>query len=227
MSKRAAAEAGGAGRKAAKVADAYGSAAEGAFYERLFAFEAAHPEYADRTDLRGPREVEEEGSLGAKKALTAADMARVRIVFLTPARCKALNKEAKAHDRLRDTCGGDTEWGNKVIAMTLRKVKAAIALPAAGRFDALFALTHTLAEGTLWMSDNELWEGKGSKLEKAVRGLAAAWKDLLAKGNKALGIDPEYSRPGVEYLLEDFADRLTMSEAAADIPFNWREPVAG
>ena len=67
-------------------------------------------------------------------------------------------------------------------------------------------------------------EGEGSKLEKAVQGLAAAWKDLLAEGNEALGIDPEYSRPRVEYLLELFADSLTESEAVGDIPFR---PLAG
>ena len=58
-------------------------------------------------------------------------MARVRTVFLTPARTKAPDKEANAHDRSSETCGGDTEWGNEVIAMTLRKVKAALALPTA------------------------------------------------------------------------------------------------
>lgn len=44
-----------------------------------------------------------------------------------------------------------------------------------------------------------------------VRKLAAAWKTLLKKSNAELGIDEEFTRPGLEALLEDFAKEVLAS----------------
>ena len=78
-------------------------------------------------------------------------------------------------------------------------------LEAAGQFDALFGLTHGLKSYDTWMHDNECWE-PGCELEKAIKALAKAWKDTLKKGDAELGIDPEFTRPGIESLLEQLYD---------------------
>ena len=47
--------------------------------------------------------------------------------------------------------------------------------PGPGPYHLLFALTSGLKEYDHWMNDNECWE-PGDELEKAVKGLAKAWK---------------------------------------------------
>ena len=54
--------------------------------------------------------------------------------------------------------------------------------------------------------------------------LAAAWKALLRRSDQELGIDAEYTRPGVEALLETFAAELAEIERG-DVhgyKFKWR-----
>lgn len=43
------------------------------------------------------------------------------------------------------------------------------------------------------MMDNEHW-GQGGELDKAIKKLGAAWKQILKKGNEELGLDAEFSR---------------------------------
>lgn len=68
----------------------------------------------------------------------------------------------------------------------------------AKKFDLLFAYTYHLQEYDVWMHDNE------GDMEDMVKDLAKLWKKLLAKDDAALGIDAEYTRPGVLALLEQF-----------------------
>ena len=45
------------------------------------------------------------------------------------------------------------------------------------------------------MHDNECWE-PGQELEKAIKALAKAWRDMLRRSDAELGIDAEYSTRG-------------------------------
>ena len=67
----------------------------------------------------------------------------------------------------------------------------------------------------------QCWE-KGGELEKAIKCLAKAWRDTLKKSDTALGIDPEFTRPGIESLLGQLEDEFTGCEATEEFPFKWR-----
>ena len=54
----------------------------------------------------------------------------------------------------------------------------------------------------------------------ALNKLGRAWKGLLSQGNEALGIDGEFTRPGVEALLGKLADKVAESEC--ECKFVWR-----
>ena len=55
-------------------------------------------------------------------------------------------------------------------------------------------------------------------MEDMVAGLAALWKRLLKNDDEKLGIDKEYTRPGVLALLEDFKSDLD----DVDLEFNFQ-----
>ena len=119
-------------------------------------------------------------------------------------------------------CGRDSGVrGNIVCHGIVGEVKKALkkaSLPE--QFDALFALTYNLKSYDFWMHDNECWE-PGDALEKSIKALGKAWKDMLKHGDAELGIDSEFTRPGIEALCEQLADDLEGCEAAADYPLKW------
>lgn len=69
------------------------------------------------------------------------------------------------------------------------------------------------------MHDNECW-GEGGDLDKAIILLGKTWKKLLTKSNAELGIDEEYTRPGIESLLSQFANSVHSCEST-EIEFKW------
>ena len=70
------------------------------------------------------------------------------------------------------------------------------------KFDVLFAYTYNLKRYDVWMQDNE------GDMSDMVKNLALMWKKLLVKDDATLGIDSEYTRPGVEAMLEQFRGDL-------------------
>jgi hypothetical protein len=76
------------------------------------------------------------------------------------------------------------------------------------KFDLLLGFTETLKEHDVWMHDHEVgWGG-----EKMVRQLALSWKLVLKRNDDELGIDPEYTRPGIVALLEQFKEAVESVE---------------
>ena len=73
----------------------------------------------------------------------------------------------------------------------MKKAMAKKSLPES--FDSLFALTHGLKSYDFWMNDNECWE-PGQELEKSMKVLGKAWRDLLKNPDAALGIDTEFTQ---------------------------------
>ncbi len=116
----------------------------------------------------------------------------------------------------------DTHSGNTVVYGIPNEVKKSLkkATPP-GRFDALFGLTYHLARYDFWMHDNEFYE-PGGELEKAIKVLGKAWRDMLKLTDAELGIDAEFTRPGVEALLSQLADDLEGCEASSDYPLKWK-----
>jgi hypothetical protein len=58
-------------------------------------------------------------------------------------------------------------------------------------------------------------------VEKAIKGLLTAWTGLLKCSDAELGIDAEYTRPGINVLLGEFGDAVEMLDAV-DIQFKWQ-----
>lgn len=114
----------------------------------------------------------------------------------------------------------NTSSGNDVVFGIPGEVKKALAkktMPE--RFNALLGLTYALKDIDFWMNDNEFWE-EGDQLEQSIACLAKAWKKILAFSNEELNLDGEYSRPGVEALLEQFKEADDLE--GGDYPFEWR-----
>jgi len=158
---------------------------------------------------------------------TAEQMARLRHIIINDSRDAALKAgHSFASCGQSDDDFGfamfNTSHGNRVILGMPGAIKKALRKPtAAGQFDALFGLTHGLKSYDTWMHDNECWE-PGCELEKAIKALAKAWKDTLKKGDAELGIDPEFTRPGIESLLEQLEDDFSSCEPTQDFKFKWR-----
>jgi len=80
------------------------------------------------------------------------------------------------------------------------------------KFDLLLGFTDTLKEHDVWMRDHEVgWGG-----EKMVRQLALSWNLVLKRSNEELGIDPEYTRPGIVALLEQFKEATELVQVHAE-----------
>ena len=91
------------------------------------------------------------------------------------------------------------------------------------RFDALFALTHALNSCDYWLNDNEYWTpfAPGRELDKAVKKLADEWKKLLKHTDIELGIDSEFTRPGIESLLDEFSGKCDEVDGVT-VKFEWK-----
>lgn len=85
------------------------------------------------------------------------------------------------------------------------------------KFDLLLGFTDTLKEHDVWMNDHEVgWGG-----EKMVEQLAKSWKLTLERDNDQLGIDSEYTRPGVVALLEQFKEAVESVDTPERMVFDF------
>jgi len=164
------------------------------------------------------RDGEEEEDEDDKNEFTAAELNSLRCVLVNAKRQSLIDSAMK----FVDPNGGwfNTNSGNIVIEgipKEVKKAKAKKTIPE--QFDQMFALTYALKELDFWMHDNECW-GKGEDLEKAITLLGKTWKKLLTKSNTELGIDAEFSRPGIESLLLQFAESVENCESI-EKEFKW------
>jgi len=94
-----------------------------------------------------------------------------------------------------------------------------------GQFDALFSLSWVLREHPHWLH-NEYDQACDKQCEAAMQHLAAAWKKVLQRSDAELGIDAEFTRPGVLAMLETFAQTLAdvkrSGGALRGFAFPWR-----
>jgi len=108
-----------------------------------------------------------------------------------------------------------------MIPIILIEVKKAMKLKTdSQKLDAMFALTYSLNLMDCWMNDNELY-GEDEELEQVITLLGMTWKQLLQKSNEELGIDGEYTRQGIEALLEKFEEKVDECECINN-SFEWR-----
>ena len=82
------------------------------------------------------------------------------------------------------------------------------------KFDFLYGYTYNLKGNDTWMHDNE------GDMDGMVEDLAKMWKNLLKNDDEKLGIDSEYTRPGVFQLLNDFKEKI--ESCYSEPPFRFR-----
>lgn len=174
-------------------------------------------------------EEEDEGqsSEDGEAEYSEEQMARLRHILINTSRDKALKaavKFATLGQQDDGMCMFNTHSGNQIIFGIPGEVRKAMkkkSLPE--RFNTLFALTHSLLEFDFWMHDNECYEERG-EAEEAVSKLGEAWRTLLKKKDQDLGIDADYTRPGIEALLRKFADTLSEAQRLDDsgYEFHWQ-----
>ena len=61
-----------------------------------------------------------------------------------------------------------------------------------------------------------------SKLAFGTMTLGSAWKGLLKLSDTELGIDGEFTRPGIVAMLEQLEDDFGGCEATCEFAFKWR-----
>jgi hypothetical protein len=146
---------------------------------------------------------------------TAEEMSTLRYVFITQKREDRLNEMRKfilggqANDSVmmfNTSFSYDILDGfNEYKSTTWKAMKTP-----ADKFDSLFAYTYNLKRYDTWIHDNE------GGMEDMTNDLAGMWKRLLKNDDKKLGIDAEYTRPGVVQLLTDFQSDLEMQDLEFD-----------
>lgn len=137
----------------------------------------------------------------------------VRVIIITKERQDRMEEMSKlilGEQHGQDFMTFNTSFSNRVIsAWNAFTVRFQQALEWQEKFDLLLGFTDTLKEHDFWMNDHEVgWGG-----EKMVEQLGRSWKLMLERGNDELGIDSEYTRPGVVALLEQFKEAIESVES--------------
>jgi len=171
----------------------------------------------------------------ADQPQTEETMAGVRIIMITRERAAAQKHAIGCEDSDADSDDSNdgmkfrffnTASGNEVVWGIKDEVKKATSskLTKPQKFDRLCMLTLCLLEEDTWARDNEAWD-EGDEMQSACKKLAAAWKKLLRENAAAdLGMDEEFTEPGVRAMLEAFQEMLntTTADTGVEYPFEWR-----
>ena len=171
-------------------------------------------EFSDEEDSK-------EGDEEDSKDYPTEKLNEVRMLIITERRRKLCEKYEKFVDP--NDGWSNTNTGNTIIFNIPKEVKKIAKIKdISEKFDSLLCLTFNLNDNDMWMRDNECWgeKGDGNKLDECIQLLSKAWKGLIGKSNEELCIDPEYTRPGLECLLETFAENVDGAEAVNE-PFKY------
>lgn len=170
------------------------------------------------------------------KEYSKVQIAKAKLIMVPPERKKEIDEAEKwftsicnggndsEDDEFDDEIGGimmmNTATGNNII-MSLGATLAGMSMKKIPeRFNMLLGLTLILHRYDVWIHDNEMW-GEGMPLDRVIQLLAKSWKDLLKKSNEQLGIDEEFTRPGVEHLMKEFAELCEDAEGVS-VKFQWK-----
>ena len=132
----------------------------------------------------------------------------VRVIIITKERQDRMEEMSKlilGEQHGQSLMMFSTSFSNQVInAWNAFTVRFQEAVNWQEKFDLLLGFTDTLKEHDVWMNDHEVgWGG-----EKMLEQIARSWKLMLRRANDELGIDSEYTRPGVVALLEQFKEAV-------------------
>lgn len=158
------------------------------------------------------------------KNFTNEKISRLRHIIITKRRENLLNKMKNVilfnQGKDSDILMFNTSFGNYIKFIIPREIKKAMRKDLPEKFDYLFAFTKTISEYDYWMNDHE----ETRELRKGLNLLGASWKRLLLNSNESLQIDAEFTRPGVEALLQNFETQLKDATCWFDngyLKFKW------
>ncbi|EJK49604.1 hypothetical protein THAOC_31504 [Thalassiosira oceanica] len=179
------------------------------------------PQHSNDSDEEAEVDSDEEENEDSNSKYTAEQMSTLRHVLITQKRNDRL-------DEMREYVLG--EQANESLMMFNTSFSYEVkdgfyhfktslwkkAKTPADKFDLLFAYTYNLFSFDVWMNDNE------GDMEGMVSDLAGMWKRLLKNDDEKLGIDAEYTRPGVIQHLEDFKKEVEGSYSEPPFQFNYQ-----
>ena len=192
------------------------------YFDKLKAFTATRSgphKILGRIVTRGIVEDDDDDDDDATENYTAEQMQRLRIILITPKRADALEEMDKfvlGDQAGKDILGFTTSFSYEVrdsLYYVQQRMRSRTT-KWSDKFDLLLGYTHALQHYDAWMCDNE------GGMEGMVKGLARLWKNILKRSDEDLGIDGEYTRPGVMAMLESFQESIESAES--DPPFRFR-----
>jgi hypothetical protein len=155
--------------------------------------------------------------------LTLAQMEPLRFVMATKERTDAIDEMQAL--LLGDQAGSsfmmfNTSYSYQVLdAFEDVKLKFTKTKSWPQKFNLLFGFTFMIDQHDVWMHDHEL--GRGGEI--MLKALATRWKAVLKKTDAELGIDAEYTRPGLICFLQKFKETVQDIDTCDDpkIKFNF------
>mmetsp|Transcript_24166 Transcript_24166/g.52125 ORF Transcript_24166/g.52125 Transcript_24166/m.52125 type:complete len:208 (-) Transcript_24166:320-943(-) len=155
-----------------------------------------------------------------KSKYTAGEMASLRYIMITKDRNVKLDEMRKL--LLGDQADEDLMCFNTSFSYEVKdgfyeflSKEYSRTKKQSSKFDLLLGYTYNLQEYDVWMHDNE------GDMDGFVSDLAKMWKDLLTNSDNELGIDAEYTRPGILQLLKDFKEKVEEAYSEPSFEFNF------
>jgi len=172
----------------------------------------------DEEDDDEEDEESEDDQSNSKKVYSEEDISKLRHVLLTKRRVKFIEKmEALILGKqYKDSIKMfDTSFSYLISSVVPKQIILASGKPLPEEFDRVLGITKAIINYDTWMYDYEDFDAIQHMLEL----LAEAWKDILEHTNEEIGIDVEFTRPGIEKMLENFEKLLIDCEEPFE--FNW------
>jgi hypothetical protein len=151
---------------------------------------------------------------------TEEELTRLRYVIVTDRREKTL--EQYSNLVLGEQAEGgllmfDSSFSADIFKKIPPEIKKILKKKSpAEKFDELYGLTKALLNYNVWMFDYE----DADALKSLAKQLASAWKGLLALSDKELDIDPEFTRPGIEALMDNMVEGF--AQCQDEVEFEWK-----
>ena len=147
----------------------------------------------------------------------------MRFIIITSQRARFIEEMTK--QLLGDQFGDsfvmlNTSFSYRVFYFVPREITRInkIKLPSE-KFDHLLGLTYSLLNHDVWMNDYEYTDT--GTLKSLLTRLGNSWKSIIHLTDEELGIDSEFTRPGIEALLKEFAK--TAFQGPDNMKFKWHK----
>jgi hypothetical protein len=175
-------------------------------------------EDSDDEEDEEENEESEDDQPQVEKEYTDEEMAKLRHVLLTERRAKLITEMEvlMLGDQHQDLVKSfNTSYSNHIISAVPQQIIFASAKALPEQFDHVFGITKAIQNYDNWMYDYDEYNALQNMLDL----LAETWKGILSHSNEELEIDMEYTRPGIEKMLQNFEKLLINCEEPFDL--NW------